>query len=236
MLLELSTMSKEARQPPEFPWDYDVPNNAFWNSLDNKVGRNFLQCYTEPEISKMTFDEGLPDEGKLKLLRHILNQTLAEREAQSAPTSFHDADYHAWLTLKFALSTMERYLGNTAAEESIMREAYENGPDGKKNMSALHSLSNIMENRGKFAEAERMAREVLPFMQGHAMLGNDSPQALGSMKIITRSIWKQGRYEEGEKWIGRCREVVEAMGKGKFAKYAEDEREMVERDVVRLIK
>ena len=185
-------MAKEARQSLKFPYDYDVPNNAFWNSLDYKVGRNLLQCYNESEIFKMTFDESLLDEEKLKSLRNVLEQTLAEREAKSSPSSFHNADYNSWLTIKFALSTIERYLGNTAAEEAIMREAYENGPNSKKNLSALHSLSAIMEERGEYAEAERMAREVLPFMQGHAMLGNDSPQALGSMKILKRVFGSRG--------------------------------------------
>ena len=126
-------MSKEAQQSPKFPCDYDVPNNAFWSSLDYKVGRNFLQCYNEPGISKMTFNESFTNDEKLKALRTIPSHTLDEKEAQSAPKLFYDADYHAWLTMKFALSTMERYLGDHTAEEAITREAYENGPDGMQN-------------------------------------------------------------------------------------------------------
>ena len=227
-------MSKEARQFPKFPWDYDVPNNAFWNSLDYKVGRNFFQCYTESEIAEMTFDGSLPTDEKLRFLRSLLHQTLAEKEARASPTPFHDVDYKSWMSLKFALSTMERYLGNPDAEEALVRETYENGPNGTKNMSALHSLSGIMEDRGKYAEAECMANQVLPWMQRHELLGHDSPQALGSMKILTRSIWKQGRYEDVEKWIKRCRKTVEAMRKGKFAKYYEEEKEMVDGDIAAL--
>ena len=93
-----------------------------------------------------------------------------------------------------------------------------------------------MEDRGEYAEAERIAREFLPFFRHHAMLGDNSPEALGKIKILTRSIWKQGRYEEGEKLIRRCMEVVQAMERGKFAKYVEDERQMVEADVVALQK
>jgi hypothetical protein len=46
-------------------------------------------------------------------------------------------------------------------------------------MSALHQLSGVMETVERYGEAETMAREVLPWMQGHEMLGGNSPQALG---------------------------------------------------------
>jgi hypothetical protein len=48
-------------------------------------------------------------------------------------------------------------------------------------MSALHKLNGLMETVGRYGEAETMAREVLPWMQGHEMLGGNGPQALGCM-------------------------------------------------------
>jgi len=86
-------MADDARKEPKFPWDYDILNNAFWNSLDYRIGRNFLQCYTESEISHMTFDESLHFDRKLSYLRTLLDHTFREREEKSAPTPLHDSNY-----------------------------------------------------------------------------------------------------------------------------------------------
>ena len=85
--------------------------------------------------------------------------------------------------MKLGLSTIEHFLGDYDAEEKIVREMYENGPDGTKSMSTLHQLSGLMETVGRYGEAETMAREVLPWMQGHEMLGGNSLQALGYMRF-----------------------------------------------------
>lgn len=92
-------------------------------------------------------------------------------------------------------------------------------------MSALHSLSGVLEERGRYDKAEAAAREVLPWLQGHEVLGSsDSPQALGCMKVLVRCMWKQSEYAEAEGWIEKCNAMIENLGKGKFAKYQDDER------------
>jgi hypothetical protein len=135
----------------------------------------------------MTFDEALPFE-KLKYLRDILNETFSEREAETAPTPLHDVDYKSWSYLELGFSTIEHYLENYDKEEVIVREMYGNGPDGTKSMSALHQLSGLMEKTGRYGEAERMVRKVLPLVQEREMLGMDSSQALGCMRCLVRSV------------------------------------------------
>src|SRR5271170_691383 len=125
---------------------------------------------------------------------------------------------------------MDHYLENYGEEERLVREVYENGPDGTKSMSALHQLSGLVEVMGRYGEAECMAREVLPWMQGHEMLGRDSPQALGCMRCLARSVWKQERYEEAAEWIEKCRRAIENMGRGRFGKYHDDEKKQLEDD------
>jgi hypothetical protein len=63
------------------------------------------------------------------------------------------------------------------------------------------------------------------------MLGRDSPQAFRCMRCLTRSIWKQGGYGEAAQWVGRCRRTIEDMGRGRFGKYQDDERNQLEDDV-----
>ncbi len=217
-------MAKEARQSPKFPWDCDVPDDAFWNSLDYKVGRAFLRCYTESEVSAMTFDPSLSREQKLQYLRETLNNTLIEKERDAAPSPLRDVDYYAWERLKFSLSGIDHFLGNEEAEEATIRELYENGPNGTKSMTALHNLSGLLESRGRYAEAEAAALEVLPWMEAQSMLGIDSPQYLGCMRVLVKSTWKQKKDVEAQGWREKCEECLRRMGEGRFAKYQDSER------------
>lgn len=136
-----------------------------------------------------------------------------------------------------ALGGMEHALGNLDADETVTRALCENGANGGKDMSALHWLSGLLEESGRYAKAEAAAREVLPWLQGHAMLGSrESPQALGCMKVLVRCIWKQTRYGEAEAWVVDCESAIEKMGTGKIAKYQDDEREQLESDIEALKK
>ncbi|KAK5126473.1 hypothetical protein LTR85_010709 [Meristemomyces frigidus] len=225
-------MSDTARQAPKFPWDYDVPATAFWNSLDYRTARAFLSCYTEPEIARMDLDDSLTPDERLKHLRSILNYTFEAKTNEVTPASLCDVDHASWSSLKMALGAVEHDLGNADAYEAITREMYDKGANGGKDMSALHRLSGLLEQSGRYAEAEAAAREVLPWLQGHALLGcAESPQALGCMRVLVSSTWKQKRYVEAEKWITKCRSAIEKMRTGRFAKYHDEEKEQLESDV-----
>ncbi|KAF8854911.1 hypothetical protein BDZ45DRAFT_747066 [Acephala macrosclerotiorum] len=195
----------DASKHLKFPWDYDVPNDAFWKSLEYTVARNFLQCYTEAEISKMHFDETLSLPEKFQCLRCYLDSSFYRKEKEAAPTPLHDANYQLWMQFKLAMSTMEYFLNNHEEQEKIVREMYENGLDG---------------------EAGEMAQEVLPWMQGHELLGRDAPQTLGCIRILATSIWKQKRYKEGGECMDRYGMLVGAMKDGRFEKYQDAERKM----------
>ena len=173
----------------------------------------------------MDFDENLMQEEKLKHLRSILNDTFSLKARKAAPAPLCEADNASWRDLKFAFSGIEHALESYGAEEVILRDLYDHGSDGLKNMSALHSLSWLLEDRGRYPEAEAAARDVLPWIREHQVLGSpDSPQALGCMRILVKSIWKQGRHVEAEEWVEACETTIENLGKGKFAKYQQDEK------------
>ncbi|KUJ21228.1 uncharacterized protein LY89DRAFT_681812 [Mollisia scopiformis] len=216
-------MSDDARKSPKFSWDYDIPNDAFWNSIEYSAARNFLQCYKESEISKMHFDNKLSLPAKYKLMRQYLDKTFKEKEEEVAPAPLLDANYPVWLQLKLAMSTMEYYLEDYNEQERLAREMYECAPNDNKKMSALHQLSGILEKTKRYADAERMAKKVLPWLQGHELLGKDSPQALSCVRTIASSIWKQKKYKEGGEWMDQYGMLVGSMKDGKFEKYRDTE-------------
>jgi len=209
-----------------FPWDYDVPATPFWSGLDFTVGRNFLTCFTPSKVEQMRLDPTLDRDKRLHLLLTLLQQKLAARDAEVAPARLHSLDFNEWQRLMIGIETMQKFLG-LPEEEDTIRIIMENGKDDKRNMSGVNMMAGFKERHGQYAEAEVLAREVLPFMQNSEMLGVDSPQALGTTRTIISCLWKQGRFEEAQKLVDETLGLIGRMGEGKFEKYQEDERDML---------
>ena len=227
-------MAEASRQEPRFPWDYDVPDNAFWNSLDHNVGRAFVSCYTQYEIEQMKFDASLTEEEKLRFLRDTLINTLRQKENYGAPLLLRNVDYNSWSHLKGSIASMDWRLGDLDATEKAIREQYETeaiDKDGNKNKSALVGLGGLLEERGKYAEAEATALEALEWVSGLEKCGPNSPQAMGCLRTLVKSVWKQGRYSEAQAWIERSERSIEEMGKTNFAKYVPDEKRALREEV-----
>lgn len=229
-------MATTAETPQNFPWEYDVPDTPFWNSLPHYAGNVFLRCFPESEVSAMDLDETLPVAEKEHFLLGKLKKKLAEKEKEAAPIPFHDSDYKAWNTLTLAIGGFEGLLGNLEEATKITKERYENGRNGTKDMGALSDLGGLMEQLGKYAAAERIALEVLAWVQGNPNLGPDSPQALGSIRVLVKSTWKQGKYDEATEWIRKCREIIDELAKGRYTKYETEERKQIDDDVAELEK
>jgi hypothetical protein len=227
-------MAEASRQLPKFPWDVEVPNDAFWNTLDHNIGRTFFSTYSEAEIEQMTFDTSLANEEKLKFLRDTLYNTLIQEEKAAAPLPLRDAEYHRWRALMSAVVHMDYELGDLdAAERGIKEQLEYNRPehDGMINKSVLFSLMGIQKERGKYAEAESTALEALDWIKGLELCGPNSPQALGCMRTLVISIWKQGRYSDAQEWIKKCETSIEEMAKTDFKKYVADEKRELAKQV-----
>ncbi|KAK3627171.1 hypothetical protein LTR56_019385 [Elasticomyces elasticus] len=232
---DMTSDAATARQEPKFPWDCDVPQTAFWDDIEYNLARDFLQCYTEPELSQMTFDESLSQKEKLEQLREILKTSIKTQNPSGDPASLPEDEHKKWRKLKFASGSISKALGDTSAFTATMRELYEVDLNGGKDMSALYNLSILLEEAGDYAEAEASAREVLPWLQSHATLGHDSPQALGCMRMLVNCSWKQKKYEEAEEWIEKCKATIENMTQGPMKKYVNEE-EVELADVVERLK
>ncbi|KAF2495770.1 hypothetical protein BU16DRAFT_526327 [Lophium mytilinum] len=227
-------MAATAKLAPTFPWDHDIPKTPFWSNIEYTTARNFLQCFTEGELLQKQLDDALPLRGKLESLEIFLDESLEAREYASRPQSLHRADYQLWMKLKLAQSSIAKDLEKRQEQEKIVREMYANGPydpvsgTNTKNMSALLNLSGVLEYDGLHAEAEAAAREVLPWLQKHEMLGADAPQVLSCMRTIARTTGKQRHWSESNLWAGKVEELIDGMGGRRFAKYEEDERKCLE--------
>ncbi|KAH8821757.1 hypothetical protein F5884DRAFT_101736 [Xylogone sp. PMI_703] len=209
-----------------FPWEYPVPDNKFWNDLPFTVGRNFLSNYSEEEIKQLPIDpdSALGKDKKLELLDELLHTRLASQDAAAAPETFYDVDYVSWDRLWLGIFTMQYELGRPGAEQ-VMRMMCDRRKD-KSNLSHFHTLAGLLLARGEYTEAEKMENDVKVWLE--EKLGKDSPQVLGARRIIVQAVWKQGvsRRDYAENLLEEIKEIIEGMGSGPFGVYQEQEREL----------
>ncbi|KAK3692984.1 hypothetical protein B0T22DRAFT_532348 [Podospora appendiculata] len=168
-----------------------------------RAARNFLQNFSaadsDGEHPSIDPDSALSQQQKLELLERLLRERLATREAAAAPQTLHDADYAAWEGLWLGIATMQSDLGRAEAAEQTVRMMITLRQD-TTNLSFLHSLAGMLLARGEYAEAERIEKEVKPWLDGR--LGRDSPQALNARRMITAAVWKQGTAGGGGGGVG----------------------------------
>ena len=211
----------------KFPWEYPVPDDDFWNSLEYTTCRNFLECFSEDEIQSKRFDASLSQEEKLQLLLELVQQKHATEDAAASPQTLYDVDFAAWKQVMLAIITVYGALGQIGRQEEVIRIVIDRNKD-KTNLSFQHNLAAVLKKQGRWAEAEEMELQVLPWLESHPMLGKDSPQALSARRLIATAQWKQGRREEAEKTVTELKSLIAEMSTGKFAAYQADEEAAIE--------
>lgn len=93
-------------------------------------------------------------------------------------------------------------------------------------LSATHNLSRELMLNGEFAEAEEVARRAHPDLVER--LGLDSPQALGSQRVIIEAVGCQYKTEEAKKLLDEGFQIVGKMAGGRWAVHQQDELEAME--------
>ncbi len=226
----------DAGKGRNFPWEYPVPDNKFWNDLPFVVGRNFLLNFSAEEIEQLPIDpdSALEKDQKLELLDELLHKRLAAQDSAAAPNTFYDVDYAGWDKLWLGIFTMQQELGRPEAEPT-MRMMCDRRKDNA-NLSHFHTLAGLLLARGEYAEAEGMEKDVKVWLE--EKIGKDCPQALGAWRIIAQAVWKQGlsRRTEAEQLLDEMKGIIDQMSSGPFVVYQKQERELFEKMIESLKK
>ncbi|KUI73819.1 hypothetical protein VM1G_09648 [Cytospora mali] len=236
MSSEMGTGGNKPSTVPEhkFEWDFDIPDTPFWKDMELTVARNFITCYRPQELQGVSFEEHstLPVADRLQFLLAELQSLLSAREAAVAPQALHIARPDEWRRLLLGIKTMQKLLGLSNDEAQTIRAILAT-TEGDARVPWLNMLSDMDLRNGDFAEAEVLAREILPWMQHHEKLGVDSPQAFGTTRILIKALWKQGGDKEAEarRLVAETTTLIERMGQDRFGKYQDEERQML-RDLV----
>lgn len=230
-----STGENEIGDAKDFPWEFPVPVNKFWDPLHWKVGSSFLSVFRADQREKLPIDpdSAEPVKDKLALLLKLLRQKLDDEDAANAPRTFYDVDYEAWDDVWRAINTIQREMGDPE-EEQTLRMLVDRRQD-KKDLSLLHSLSALLLEKGKYAEAEANEVPVRDWLD--SLRGRHCPQAISARRIIAESVWRQGvdRREEAAKLFSELEGHLEAMRGTEYEVYQDEYKEIV-RDCLRALK
>jgi len=220
----------------KFPWEIYIPDTKFWSATDYRIARAFLAVFPLEETKTMPLDPKLNEKEKIQLFTKILREKFASEEAKHAPIPLCDADYEVWKKLMGTLSIMAYFDKDVNEQEKVLRSmmVQEEKHDGKLGFQTLSGLSNVLEQKGEYEEAEKLCRQVMPAFQEHKALGVDAPQTLGNTRHLIQCVWKQGKEEEAQNLIKETYGLIERMAKGKFAKYEIEEKEALDELVLDL--
>ncbi|KAH8682057.1 hypothetical protein BX600DRAFT_447697 [Xylariales sp. PMI_506] len=230
---KFSTGAKDIGEAKQFSWEYPVPDSPFWNDLPFVVGRNFLTCYSPEEIAALPIDldSSLDKNTKLELLLNILEEKAKNEDLVASPQTYYDVDYEGWENVWLGISTIQDLLERFDDQEMTVRMLCDRRKD-KNNLSHFHSLSVILLRKQQFADAEKTEIPVLKWLE--KLLGSDSPQALGSRRIIARAVWQMGRIEEAKEMFLEVKKLIEASGNGKYALYQAEQLQTTEEMISKL--
>ncbi|KAL4899984.1 hypothetical protein BDW74DRAFT_162461 [Aspergillus multicolor] len=224
-------MSSEA-----IPGEVSTPNGPFWASLDPTVASTVAAVLTPQELDDLKLDPSACNNTKLNALQATLAEKLSKAEASSKPSALHTTDYNTWKSLKSSQFHVHKGLGNVDEQEKVLLELVNNpgpGPFGR-DLAALHNLSALYEEKGQYEEAESNARDALAAIQAHPRLGKDTPQALGSLRVLIKVLWKQGKAIEAKELVGLAQASINNLSGTPFAKYQQEETDALEKVVAEL--
>ncbi|KAH8671410.1 hypothetical protein BX600DRAFT_537730 [Xylariales sp. PMI_506] len=213
----------------DFPWEAPVPVNRFWDSFDYCNARNFLVHFSDEDLKQLPINQESSDDHREK------NKLAEEEAATSPPQSLYKTNYKRWYGLWQGIYTYQDQLNLPEAEDTV-RMLVRTRPD-ESNVVPPHMLAAHFVKIGNFEEAEETERPVLKWMDERPSLGKELPQAINARRIIEQALWFQGpsRRHEAETLVAEIHTITDGMGEGKFGIYQEEEKQLNQEMVSKLV-
>jgi len=223
--VRFSQGDKDIGSARNFSWEYPIPKCPFWDDFTYPTARNFLDLFGADEHVPVDLNSTLDKRSKVALLENLIQERLASRDAAAAPNTLYDVDYEYWRKIWLAKISMQVEVQDPELEQTI-RMMIERNKD-PSNLSYHHNLTGVLLRKGKFAEAEATEAPVPAFLDGR--LGKESPQSLGSRRMIAHAVWKQGRRSEANKLLDEVVGIIdETEEDSQYGVYKESQRELTE--------
>lgn len=231
-----------------FPWEVPTLTGPFWDTFDDNHrhrARAFSQIFTSDELDAMSLDAALDQEAKVRQLYHILQDDAATRPM--VPAEYLEAeDWRRWTTREWLLCQLGGELGDFDVVERRLnsqmktyKKRFDSGIDpslrGPQDLAAIDGMVDMLSRAKRWEEAELFAREALPMIRTHPMLGPNSPQVLGHMRNLMEILARQGKLEEAKQLNEEGYLVIQALAQGQFGKYEQEEIEAMDKVKANLV-
>lgn len=227
--------------PKEFPWESDVPQGSFWESLPNEnVGRQFLRVFSAKEIGSLNLDDAahLDQVTKLQMLESLILDRMKTQPLPDPPESLAADDfYNKWHRREFLLAHVQRSQGNERMAEAEQRYrtmidiwGKRDDPNKKwpEDLGSIDNLFIILAQQDRFVEAEPLAKELIGLIRLEPDLGYGSPMNIGIMLKLMDILGKQGKYDEALALNSEAYTALEIMSQGVYAKYVDMQRKSLD--------
>ena len=226
------------KEPEKFPWEAPPPTGPFWSDIREGVAAQFLTIYGADGLAKLNLDPSLSKDEKLAHLRQNLERKLADAEAATPPSQMTEDEFKLDRRMYHALASTytEQKQWEAAHEVAKRMTAACEARNGRPDLGALSTLAWTAERIGEYALADQYCAQSLPYLKTHELLGPDSPQVLGTMRLRMLVLGKVGRILEAKELNRQGYAVIESMKGGKFEKYHDEEVEAMDELKVQLEK
>lgn len=206
------------------------PKNYSLDWIRSQLREQITSTFTEDEIKQLDLPPGDTETqaGKYKALEKLALDNVVTKEKALGP------EHVDTLAAMHALGMLQSEIGEHAQAEETWRKILMIQEKDRPNTSlAVRSnLGFALVEQAKYAEAEEIARQLLPVLQGRH--GKDSPQALGALRQLTEAVGAQRRYQEAKTLNEQGFKLVESMSEGKFKQYQQEELEAMQQVAAQL--
>lgn len=208
------------------------PNNKSTDWILPRLVEQIKSTFTEAELNQLA-QPPIANEtptGRTKALESLAADSVVAKEDSLGP------DHTDTLKAMHTLGLVQSEAGSPARAEQTWRKLLTiRERDSPYSALAVRSnLGFVLVEQGKYAEAEEIARQLLPVLQKR--YGNESPQALGTLRQLIEAVGGQRRVEEAKGLVEEGFALVGWMGEGKFKGYQQEELEALQHVAARLEK
>jgi hypothetical protein len=171
----------------------------------------------------------LSNERNAEILVQLLEKRISDSSSSSEPLWI--TNNPQWQKLMMAIGTLYSEAKQLDSQIRVVEQLLEKRAN-KSNLSHQHALAALLLQKGDYERAEELEWPCLPQMI--QSVGNDSPQAMSSRRILAKAIWMQGRQKEADEIIQQTFSLLEASTTGKYAIYQAGETEMTKQMIEEL--
>ncbi|KAG9963096.1 hypothetical protein KCU61_g3890, partial [Aureobasidium melanogenum] len=208
--------------------------SAFWESIPDNL-RNAVQQAVPPNIlqEKLSLStEPGSLETRYMQLERLLQETIDQKEQTERPsgqTNPVQTTSNPQPSALFPLAMLQTETKQYTTAEGTYRQILATNSSSRPDLAAMSNLIDELNFQHKYADAQKMAMQVLPLLQKE--LGVNSPQYLGCMRKLIASLVGQNKSGEARVMYQKGMDLVATISDGDVKKEEGDAMQEMSRKI-----